>query len=154
MNIIIRNDTELQLFGEMFRLSVAVDPIKLGGEYYAKTIDDHKRIVREYAEVMYKRGHNHLLRLLENGDTAVSVALSLDIDTQGDKKVAFNHLSLVTMDLAQRKHHRTTDEIAHKLAKYIAGPVFKEVPHPGIMIPQIRHFLAPNEEATCKELSS
>lgn len=143
MNIILRDDEELRLFSNVFRKRVAGRPCHPDSHEYVKTPEAFQKQMAMYVlSGQSQEGHNHLLRLVHHDDYIVSVSLTLD----QDESTSLYHLSMVSLDLVKKKHTKVPNEIAHKLAAMICGPNWHEEPHPGVMIPQIRHFLAPNVE--------
>lgn len=138
MNIRINSDVELKAFGILFRGLVSLNPVNPEDHEYAKTEEEFRRKVTEMAFQSKKDGYNHLLKLSYHNDTIISVALSLD----QDEKVSNYHLSCVAFDVPKKSYLIVPDELAHKLAHHIVGEDFWEIPHPGTMIQQIRHFLA------------
>ncbi len=137
MKIHIRNDEELAEFGGQIRKAVSPAPVRAEDYRYAKTLPEFAlQGLILLAEGQNK--HNHHLRFGQHDNFMVSVSVTLDVD--GDRK--FFHMSTAGLDPVAQRNCRVPDEIAHKMATLIAGPGWHEVPHPGTMIPEVRHFLS------------
>jgi hypothetical protein len=142
--ITITSIDDLNFFGIKFREEVSKDPIPF---YYAKTTEEFRKQV---AFLMANPpGHTYALLLQHHKELIVSVALTLDIiSEEGDivDKGRYFHLSCVE-HIGNLKMRKIPDLMAHELATSIAGPNWKEISHPGTMIPDIRHFFSPVEES-------
>jgi hypothetical protein len=142
----INSTAELKTYGRAFRNGIVASSkvSDYADHEYAETTEEFEKQKKAVSKSKDKETYSRGLVLQHHWGMMVSVSMTLD---ELDGKF-FYHLSLVEWykEKGEMKSRRVPDHIAHQLATNLAGPNWKEEPHSGTMIPDIRHFLSPTVE--------